>query len=300
MTYKIGSFNCLKLGQNSNKDFDAFYKIITKEKFDIIALQEISNAKALDLLLRHLPGGKWKGTCDYFVGDYAFIWNSERVCLAKNEDSSNNVSRIYQPRIYKQYKVDKLAGQKDLKRDPYFARFYPIGGGAPFIEIRIINCHVRFSGDDEGNSLNLSAVNQRKNEIEVLTKAIYAKESDKRYGTNRPAYTILLGDYNLNLPASGKYPILNEIFEINENGNVKRIKTMQSQLTTIKSKLDEETQFSNNYDHFTYDELRFEDTNVECSRVNAVEKYYDGDYEKYRKNVSDHVPVMLELNLRKG
>lgn len=298
MIFKIGSFNCLNFGGQSNKNLDAFYNIITKENLDIIALQEIKNKYAFKQFIKHLPN-KWKGVCEESVGDYAYIWNSEKFCLAKSEILSSSNPSEYQPRIYKQYKIDKSTGQTELRREPYFARFYPIGGGAPFIEIRIINCHIRFSNGND-NMLNLGAIAMRQNEFDVLTKAIYAKEADKRYGTNRPAYTILLGDYNLNLKSSMRAPYLEEIFEVSDNGNIKRIRTAQSDLTTIKKQTDDEEKFANNYDHFTYDELRFQDTTISCSRINAVEKYYKGEYEKYQKEVSDHVPIIMKLNLKKG
>ena len=100
-----------------------------------------------------------------------------------------------------------------------------------------------------------------------------------------PSYTIMLGDYNLTTEFCNQQNI--------ENQN---IETFQDQLTTLSSKYDE---FSNNYDHFTYDTHSFSSINAQVYRINSVEKYCDNDYEKHRKEVSDHVPIVIEISLIK-
>lgn len=299
MAYRIGSFNCLNFGLGESKDVQKIVDIINEENFDIVALQELKGKKALDRLLKYMSSSKWDGIADDTVNDYAFIWNKNRIKLAE----TNYKERIkkYEPRIYKQYKIDRKLGQTDLKREPYYARFYPIGGGSPFIEIRIINCHIRFS-KNANEEFDFGAIALRRNEFDVLTKAIYSKEADKRYGDNRPAYTIMLGDYNLNSPSSqavGAYLI--ESFEMQDNGIVKRIVTKQNELTTLKKQIEESgNNYANNYDHFTFDENRFADVAMEFSKVDAVNKYSDGDFEAYSKTVSDHVPILMELKIKKG
>ncbi|MFR1757351.1 MAG: endonuclease/exonuclease/phosphatase family protein [Thomasclavelia spiroformis] len=294
MGYKIGSFNCFNFGRNTDKDINVFAEIINKENFDIIALQEIKGPFALNRILSYLSRRKWKGIADEISNDYAFIWNTNRFCLAKSEE---NVSRVYKPRIYRQYKINKKEGQTKLIRDPFYARFFPIGPSAPFIELRLINCHIRFNNND---NQFVGTRQMRINELEVLTKAIYAKEADKRYGNNRPAYTILLGDYNLNCRSSlAMSPYLEEVIEINDNGMVKRIVTQQDQLTTIKKNVGNlDSPLINNYDHFSYDSDRFDGVYVNCERIDAVDIYYSSDYEKYKKNVSDHLPIKMDLELR--
>ena len=297
--YKIGSFNCLNLGVSaSNTKIIELANIILREKFDIIALQEIKGKLALNRILFCLGSG-WRGSADNEVNDYAFIWNANKFELANAEEIG--LTREYAPRIYKQYRVDRKAGQKDLVREPFYARFFPTGGAAPYIEIRLINTHIRFSKGKEGeNDMSLSAIAMRRNEFDVLTRAIYAKEADKRYGNNRPAYTFLLGDYNLNLPTSvAKSPYLLESFIIEDRRNIKVITTVQRGLTTLaRASEQKENVFSNNYDHFTYDVKRFDDVTIISNEVNVVEKYYKGDYEKYREDISDHIPVEMKMNLR--
>lgn len=296
--YKIGSFNCLNLGMGASKDIQTFADIILNEKFDIVALQEIKGQSALNRVIARLPM-YWKGIADNSVNDYAFLWNTRRFELANA--SEMGMSREYTPRIYKQYKIDRKAGQTDLIREPFYARFFPTGGVAPYIEIRLINTHIRFSKGKDSEDVNLlGAIAMRRNEFNVLTRAIYAKEADKRYGNNRPAYTFLLGDYNLNLPTSvAKSPYLLESFTIEDGKSVKIMTTVQKGLTTIAKAQDEKgSVFANNYDHFTYDINRFSDVLVSCNEINTVEKYCAGDHERHLKDISDHVPVEMRLNLR--
>lgn len=300
--FKIGSFNCLNFGSNTlKKDINAFADIIGKNGFDIIALQEIKKQNALDTLMKALPN-YWKSEVDDSPNgsDYAFVWNTRRFVLANVE------KREYTPRIYKQYKIDRKSGQTDLKREPFYARFFPVGGAAPYIELRIINAHIRFSkgmSDSSEDENTPGAVEMRKNEFDVLTKAIYAKEADKRYKTNRPSYTILLGDYNLNLPSSAaKSPYLIEAFEIYDTVRSKKIiTTVQTELSTIKKNITDnltDNIFANNYDHFTYDASRFRDVVVTCGRIDTIEKYCNGDADRHRKSISDHVPIMMNLNIK--
>ena len=305
MSYKIGSFNCLNFARGTAKDVDMFVELILQEQFDIVALQEIKGNLALDRILSILRFSGWDGIADDDprVNDYAFIWNTRRIKLAESKDAYGN-RRVYQPRIYKQYKLDRKSGQKDLIREPFYARFHPAGTGAPFIEIRIINTHIRYGKGSDNSSEDeqtLGAIAMRKNEFDVLAKAIYAKEADKQYDESRPSYIIMLGDYNLNSRESGaKSPYLYESIVINEGKKAKNINTVQNELTTLKKPGCEEDDdyYSNNYDHFTYDTVRFKDVSVSCGRIDTVKTFYDGDYERHIKRFSDHVPIAMNIDLK--
>lgn len=162
----------------------------------------------------------------------------------------------------------------------------------------------------------------RKNEFDVLASTLYPRIADKRYGNNRTAYTVLLGDYNLNLKESGagspylcesiiiedqkilkiQGGIITESYNTNYRNGSKQIVTVQKELTTLRNPKDGFGQqgFSNNYDHFTYDAKQFEGVNVRCHCIDSVKKCCDGDFELHRKNISDHIPVVMEFDLLKG
>lgn len=146
----------------------------------------------------------------------------------------------------------------------------------------------------------------RQNELDVLTKALYPKLADRIYGDMMPAYTILLGDYNLNLNRGWtKSPYITEPVVILKDGtNEKKIITVQDQLTTLKQPQKDnsdmsERGYASNYDHFSYDEIRLGTINPRYRRVNVVGKKsygkYFNDFDTYRKEISDHIPIIIKL-----
>ena len=82
--------------------------------------------------------------------------------------------------------------------------------------------------------------------------------------------------------------------------NGQKILTVQDALTSLKSKNNEEESsrgYSNNYDHFTFDVRTLENDGIsyKYKRIDAVRKYYNDDFDSYRCEISDHVPIVLEL-----
>lgn len=305
MSYRIGSFNMYKFSYRSDreirKDLSLIGQIIRDAQFDIVAMQEVYNEGCLKMLLPHI-GSHWNycwaspvtATSSAAEG-YAFIWDSRRFQLAA------------EPRIFYQYKLDRNEWQVGLTRDPYYARFIPING--PFFELRLINAHIMFRRNgnvDESNPLG--DVPMRLNEYNVLARALYPKIADKVYGNNRPGYTFLMGDFNLNLMGSGAgYPYLWGSYEIEDGYSRKTMMTGQYDMTTLKrrstsdeSKPDANANdyWANNYDHFTYDSQRFAGFGIDCRRVDSVQ--YCKDYLEHRKAVSDHVPIIMDLDIRNG
>ena len=312
MGYRIGSFNMKNLslaalGKNG-RDMEKIADIIRNEEFDIVAMQEIlSEGRALvgdsvfkSPLLYYL-GNDWDVTCDLAEcangqrGEcYAFVWNKKRFAFS-TVMLSNGTKRTYRPRIYKK-------NRQDMIRRPYYARFTPSGiNGGPFFEIRLICTHIYY-GSSRSEDIGI-----RNNEFRILTGEIYADVADRVYGNNMPSYTLILGDYNMNLPRSyNSSPFLQEVIEITDNGNVKSIRTVQDQKTTLKMKEfdsdelseDDERGYSNNYDHFSFDENRFEGVGLKYRKIDAVRKYCGDDFARYRKEISDHVPIMMDINLK--
>lgn len=326
MGYKIGSFNLYKFSlqsdNNIRKNLQKISRIIRDENLDVVAIQEIFNKRALDNLLAELGTEVWDGRWDSpdsrsvsAAEGYAFIWNRKRLGLVKNRKG-----KVFEPRILNQYKVDKSFGQKHLIRNPYYIRLTPAGRpGGTFAEIRLINTHIMYSKNREENESDnhdvsdFGAINMRRNEFDILSRVIYPKYSDKTYDLINgerdaycmPVYTIMLGDYNLSLKSSTAknsfFRMDQETVELPDEG--KRIVTVQNELTTLKAKKEgvsysQADGYANNYDHFTYDEKRFEGVKLDVKRIEAVKNYYGDDFDLYRKEVSDHLPIVLDLELR--
>lgn len=332
MDIKIGSLNCLHLSAKSDSEKVAqIARIIYEEHFDIVALQEVKNG-GLDAILNKLnPGsdrtkGKWAGCADH--NDYAFVWNTKHLTLPKTK-LANGQMRIAYPRVYNQYKRDPELGRISFARPPFYGRFQTNWTGIPKVEIRLINAHIRFSKgkDGEEHAPTANDLELRRFEYQALTKSIYYRVSDKVYGkaegesSPTTAYTILLGDYNMNLRESGAgSPFLGDLETVviqcgRSRSDGKVIVTRQSELTTLKKQKDSDEEnteqddeqrteqkaqiFANNYDHFSYDTNRFSGTRKRISRVNTVEKYCNNDPQEHIKKVSDHTPIKMSLNIKK-
>jgi endonuclease/exonuclease/phosphatase family metal-dependent hydrolase len=266
MSYTIGSFNTRQFSGVGTHDIGIMADIILSERFDIVALQEVKRQEALELLKKRLPGWDGRhGRPGYdSAGDlgFGYLWNTKRV---------RECSKDGQPIIFQQYRSNIR-----MKRNPFYARFTPSGlpGGA-FFEIRLIDVHLFYSDPA-----------QRVEEYKLVTGDIHNYISTHRYGDNMPAYTIILGDYNLYCAYCG---IITQ-----QTGKGAKIGTKQEEKTTISSSSDK---FVNDYDHFSYDEDRFVGTTAIIERVNSVFKYCKNNFEKHKEKISDHVPIKLELVL---
>lgn len=276
MIYKIGSFNICKFKFLEKKDAEKIAAVI--RNFDIVALQEVFNTTGFntgknpaleDLIKNYLTGWDyaWErptGRRTYELGEqaaegFAFLWNTKKFQLPV-VTLDNGEKRTFMPRIVKQYRLDKSEKQTDILRNPYFGRFQPTDGS--FMEIRLINIHITFNKSkmhSENNIVaDLGSVRLRKNEFNVITKSIYPSVQNKVYGgirdsgANRAPYTIILGDYNLNLKNTrvnlknntsftNPPPYLDEIVYIPDNsrGNNGKmeIQTVQYELTSLKKLL---------------------------------------------------------------
>lgn len=334
MSFKIGSFNVRNLswGSGAKRDLDMIASLI--KEFDIIALQEVlsegkilegptlnepsGQAKAYEHSLRSRLGDNWEmcwldpqtnSKWYPYIGDdkrgegYAFLWKKDKFKLPVNE-----YGRRITPRIYRHYRTDSTKDEIRLIRDPGYGRFQ--FADLPNAELRLITIHIVYNKPDEGNiakKLDIGSYSMRRNEFNVIAKNIYTRISEDHSDINcSVAYTIILGDYNLNLLKSGAgSPYVPNLVVLDRNGNIVptqeiiskgfyRIYTDQVDLTTISK---DSNNYSNNYDHFTFDE-HTKNSVIHSSphRLDAVERV--GGYELYKEKISDHVPIMLEISLK--
>ncbi|MCK8059720.1 MULTISPECIES: hypothetical protein [unclassified Fusibacter] len=260
MSYRIGSLNLLKSyrTEEQGREFYGFiYDLIADEGLDIIAFQEAKNRIVIDGILRNLPS-YWTGTHVY-GSEFSFIWNSNRIV---------ECSRNSEPRIYSDYRSSDR-----MKRDPLYGRFSPRYLDSSN-EFRLINIHVEHGGND-----SLDSIIRRKKECELAKGVIHQKIDTHRYGNFKRAFTAILGDYNIDSA------LCNSIEPQN-------IHTFQDEKTTLKKS---DPGYASNYDHFSFNVLKNSSVPYTISRIDAVNHYFFGDYKKYRENVSDHVPVKIEV-----
>jgi len=328
MSYIIGSFNIQDF--NLTKSFDKLAEIIISENMDVVGIQEVNSKKAVDLLVAALNRrsnlmSEWRGSFptyprsrDESGESYAFIWNERRLSLVDVKGKEN-------PRLIENFSIKGVPGQRELLRNPYFARFTAKGhlGGSNF-EIRLINTHIRFSKGIRDIECLDTKEQMRKNELDLLVKEILPYCGDIRTGNNMPAYTFLLGDYNLCLDNSaGGACRIEAIMSGNQKTWKRLYKTVQDLPTSlrkptgdssVKDDEDIETEqmteiadyYSRNYDHFSYD-LSLEDKMIiRPERVEAVDVLYKSEEDRqerlkqYRDKISDHVPIKITIELTRG
>lgn len=328
MKYKIGSFNIRDFNfaneakieedaiplykkvlykDNDNveklkRNFSKIAEIIVNEHFDIVGVQEVNSENAIKYLIKklkyksyfedwsykYIPAYSKNGKRD--PESYAYIYNKKKFVLV--EEKKDN------PRLYVE------AGGNELIRPPYYARFTTRGlaGGSNF-EIRLLNIHIRDSKDEL----------ERKKEFDTVVKKILPRciEHASINSNNHvmPAYTFVLGDYNLcvsdNLSAK-KY--ISSECESNYTGRKHYFINVQEEKSSLKipnGQVCLEECYSENYDHFTYEKELDEFMYITVKRIEVLEKYYKSEptyAEKltmYRKEVSDHVPIVLEIDFNK-
>ena len=318
MSYVIGSFNLRDFnfanksadGTNEKveRDFQKIAHIILSEQFDVIALQELNSELALQYLTSVLNRSKTL-TCEYecVFGEkmhdgksslgpsrdperYGFIWNAKRLRLLQTRRNNN-------PGYYRN------AGANDLIRPPYYARFTARGmlNGSNF-ELRIVNTHIR----------DASCEADRITEFDVLVRKVLPRICDHQEiseaGEIMPAYTFLVGDYNLALNKGERAVYrIEKITPTSYTGRLRSYHTVQEEATTLKHPKDQQTIeacYNNNYDHFTYEIDLDTKLQIVPQRVEALTKYFPEEIEpvskltEYRKKVSDHVPIKLTVDLR--
>ncbi len=332
--YRIGSFNLHNIGLGAftnTRDLEKIASIIQSEQLDVIALQEVlSEGKVFtrdDLpssiaksnIITYLGGPKHWGFEWAYSGDesnrhegYAFLWNKDRLRLssAKVNRNGSTFERTYTPRMI-------YSNSKDLRRNPYFARFTPQGmpGGSSF-EIRLLCIHT-FYGDDTSDDRAT-----RLFEIDTLLKEVYPRVDGLQFQNGFKQYTVLLGDYNAELLTSENRAAVEArnayrrkegiripaFINTDDEGGVYSdmyrvtVKTFQDQLTTLKKKENSEDYsdrgYASNYDHFSYDEEAIGHVvNGKPKRIDAVRKYCGDDFEHYFNTISDHIPIVMELKI---
>ncbi len=312
---RIGSFNIRKFSKDASEErLATLAKIIIESGVDILAIQEVFAEAAIIKLLKYLEKGDWKGRWASpdsksvsAAEGYAFIWNEQNVMLSRNRRG-----KVFEPTIHNQY---PHKGFGTLIRNPFYGRF-TLKRDEMF-EFRLLNTHIMFSksrteNDSDDHDVSTDGdISMRKKEFETLASHILPKigrkDYDKIWGEEndicRKPYTILLGDYNLNLKSSGaKGAILDDrlaIIDVDDGRDKIQIITIQDQLSTLKAK-NKETQriegYSNNFDHFTYDQTRPIETR--CWVVDAPRdpEMFNGDFDEYKRLASDHLMIVMEIS----
>ncbi len=334
-SYKIASFNSCNLSFNSSSEKLQYIAEIIKDEnfsFDIVAVQEVlQEGKAWTgaggqssieseinqrFLKYNLPGWECKyckpskensRTKDNRGEGFFFMWKRSSFRLAEYKEPNSEKIKVFEPRIINELTYETKKEIPPMARMPMYARF--VANNNSMIELRLINVHLY-----EGGYYGFGA---RQEEFWTVINEIYTGIQSLTYGTGVKPYTIVMGDYNLiiNDELAYKAEILDKdspyIESINVNDDGYKIITRQDLPTSLRDPFTDENgeeqmpedPYKNNYDHFSYDMDRFDKNGIqvdvrrltmeECIK-RSPQKYKTKELE-YRKIISDHVPIVMEI-----
>ena len=337
MSYKIGSFNLLRFSLSEGKKRDDklaskhFARIIRKENFDIVALQEIDTREALLCLLNEL-GQNYLGIHSKDLGliinsacapaqEFAFVWKKDRV---RRIDDPKFYTRIYE-KISQSWDSYINLRSNQVMDDPDSVdeeMMEAASGNALFLEsskpesqldsLRNIMrslirppmvCGFRPSGGWKLLRWELRIINthiifgktrqNRMDEISHIKGKIHTVVNTTRFGDFRSVYTVIAGDYNLETTSLSSLE-KNPQF-VNDCENHKMI-SVQEQPTTLR-------QVSKGNHALTEDKWyskNYDHYSYDLIRVSPLMKNTKrvgcDDHKTYRQEISDHVPISAEFN----
>jgi hypothetical protein len=241
--------------------------LVRDKGLDIVAFQEDEADKSavLNDVQKWLPHWECSRPAS---SEFAFIWNPRRV---------KECSKDMEPQVFTAYKSNV-----HLTREPLYGRFEPVGIG-PFVEFRLVNIHLHYGKNKASNDDEPEAekdIVRRQRECDAAKGVIHDTIDKHRYGNFNRAFTIVLGDYNFDCETCNRFGSLN-------------VRTIQAEKTTLKKK--EPYGYKNSYDHFSFDVKKNSSVPYTETRVDAVNEYFNGDFSRYRRNISDHVPIIIEI-----
>ena len=334
MPYRIGSFNILR-PLTKGKTAERVAAIIKDNRLDVVALQEVSSQDGLGKLLNILGRSVWSYShaSDYATAstdhriraskEYAFVWRRDKVLLVREPHICNEIEKrvdyawqnhlnLQLQRVSNMHDPEELdeeddrqtpgsvslsfserkkrvveALKADLCRPPMVACFRPAGfwGGLRW-ELRMINVHIRCVG----------RIGLREKEYRLIAGKIHTALNTRRFGNFRSVYTIVAGDYNLSLSQIENAVKCPEFERDCEKHNMIAV---QNALTTLKQYDESQTPplqgeeiYNKNVDHFTYDKKRVEQILSDAVRVDC-----SPSFKIHRTEISDHVPIYVEMNL---
>jgi hypothetical protein len=267
MSYCIGSLN-LRGGKrakshNNNRYFYEFiYNVVLQENLVLFAFQEDAEVRSNSVIDDILGTG---------IGTKVLRARGWEGFHPPGPDKDSEFSFIWDSNKVQACSVPDKCRNTDnirLKREPLCGEFATVGRN--LYEFRLINIHLFW---DEGSQENrLLECGYVKNEIYQEIQAPVPHEGIKH------VFTVALGYYNLNCD------------ECNTCGP-QNIKTFQKEETTLKPR---GAGYSKSYDHFSFDTIHNGSVRTDPpTRIDVLR--YCASMELYVENVSDHVPVKLEI-----
>ncbi len=348
MSYKISSFNCKNL-ENDSTRLKKIVEIINANFLSMILLQEFAwNGGEQDKIDKYsrimkFPYKNWKIKTFRmsWKGKAGENWFKKRKTpeniiddtdgeYLRNPRNDTGYAIAYDSSVFETkdmgYSVrwkqilEERNGKHNLARPPQIEMFRLAENKGS--EFAVLNLHLTYSGEFDvvkrpfvNNFLPYDGLNKnlkaRVDEIADIFDLYKKVNNFSTRGVHRP--TLIGGDFNLSpgylqyieksiamMKSSDK---INSIAEYNDNYINKRDVTVDfnklslfnEQKTTLHKTVKSErpNYFFNSYDHFI---LNVGGGN--SAPIDTVKTLYEGNNEKHYKELSDHVPIYIELNFK--
>lgn len=267
MSYKIGSLNLHggKRATSHQRDFYEFiYNVIVYENLVLFAFQEDAEVRS-NSVIDDILGTSRDETSLSQRG-----WEGYHPPGA---DKNSEFSFVWDSnRIQPTFVPDIFSNNDDVHmlREPLCGDFATVGSISFPYEFRLINIHLWHNGGR----------GKRMEECGYVKGRIFDDIQSRIPNVIRHVFTVALGDYNLNCE------------DCNSCGP-SRVFTFQDEQTTIN----DQGGYVNSYDHFSFDVVKNESVKTKATRLDVLQ-YLPLNCRNmafYNENVSDHVPVILEI-----
>jgi hypothetical protein len=257
MSLCISSFNLRRFGDNAERDFPLIAKIIKSSGSDLVAIQEASGESAVVRLCQELGTDTWQFSHAPDKG-FGFAFLWKQSLLTPAGKTPVSV-----------WSNTTVA----LTHPPLVGFFRVNNSVVALINIQIIGSRPPYHPD-------------KKREFRCLCDEVFPGVEYAARDLTIASYVLMLGDYNLRFT--------DIVSKANPELNIS-LKTVQDQPTTIKNQPPYAYSVES-LDHFSYRETWTQSLVTSVGRFDAPQ-LCNGDFGYYRKQVSDHVPILLSLAL---
>ena len=226
--------------------------------------KNIHNSSITMIALQEIDSVDWlKNVLEVLGPNWKLINTKEKILR-------ENFAILYDGYVWQNIEQDYTSNVSkfSFRRDPFVAKFTY----RRMITYQFINVHLPFQDEERR-----TRVEPIQNE---LIKVLDLKKDIKQFAQ----HTIALGDFNL------------VVKQIDQTAQVKDSGFMpwwQSDDKKDHTSLDRKGGYLRRLDHFFFTpEIK---NRVVVSRIEGPD-FYRGDFEKYLKNISDHVPIMMNIS----
>jgi len=287
----VGSFNLLRLGHGTSKDYERVSRIIDEANFDVLAIVEVMTRDSATKLAQSISartGEPWKALVSSEpVGEgqykeyFGFLYREDRVKPQAPSKAYCRTEEAIQVEIQAIacFAKDKYQDGPDFEREPFVGHFEIAKS-----DYVLVGVHLYYGGGEK------ELVARRQRELTNLG-AVMRKIRE----TTPSADVLSMGDYNLSLGTREELALEGSAVRTSEIIPESFFATLEVKVATFLGMIKKPTTVGfSNYDHIIWM------LSNKSKLVEGTDRVvYDLDIQspmertKYKSEVSDHYPVQV-------